>query len=239
MGRPDAGVGDGQVKRVFRLGDHRRLTVRVTNRVLGHASPQRAVLLHDDGYPVVGDGFLRDDVGNAVERQQGDPNRPRKQRATANRQRRGAENNRYPHRLTTVSVEFPIRWEPAGNRLAPEAFALIWHLEEGYRFLTPSFDDDEEVPDEAMLLAACFILANSDEEWVKETVEAIFDAGMTQDSRCGVGGAKDSGRAKRACSGFLGRLMHLRVVRPLLRQQFLYRSWRSSRGWPGSPLAQA
>ncbi len=80
------------------------------------------------------------------------------------------------HRLTTVSVEFPIRWEPAGNRLAPEAFALIWHLEEGYRFLTPPFDDDEEVPDEEMLLAACFILAESDEEWVKETVEAVFDA---------------------------------------------------------------
>lgn len=46
-------------------------------------------------------------------------------------------------------------------------------------FDTP-FDDDEEVPDEAMLLAACFILADSDadsdEEWVKETVEAVFDA---------------------------------------------------------------
>ncbi len=32
MGRPDAGVGDGQVKRVFRLGDHRRRTVRVSTR---------------------------------------------------------------------------------------------------------------------------------------------------------------------------------------------------------------
>ena len=42
--------------------------------------------------------------------------------------------------------------------------------------MTPSFDDDEEVPDEAMLLAACFTLADSDEEWVKETVEAVFDA---------------------------------------------------------------
>jgi len=42
-------------------------------------------------------------------------------------------------------------------------------------FDTP-YDDDEEVPDEAMLLAACFILADSDEEWVKETVEAVFDA---------------------------------------------------------------
>ena len=61
--------------------------------------------------------------------------------------------------------------------------------------MTPPFDDDEEVPDEAMLLAACFILAESDEEWVKETVEAVFDARMTQGSRCGVRGAKDSGRA--------------------------------------------
>ena len=77
-----------------------------------------------------------------------------------------------------------------------------------------------KVPDEAMLLAACFILADSDadsdEEWVKETVESIFDAGMTQDSRCGVGGAKDSGRARHACTGFLGGLMHLLIVRPFL-----------------------
>ncbi len=42
--------------------------------------------------------------------------------------------------------------------------------------MTPTFDDDEEVPDEAMLPAACFILVESDEEWVKETVEAVFDA---------------------------------------------------------------
>ena len=89
---------DCLVGRIFSLGDHCRLTVRITKPAFGHASPQRAVLLHDDGDPVVGDGFLRDDEGNAVERQQGDLNRRRKQRAAANRQRRGDENNRCPHR---------------------------------------------------------------------------------------------------------------------------------------------
>jgi hypothetical protein len=64
--------------------------------------------------------------------------------------------------------------DETGTRLSPDTIAFTWHPTDGFALFVPDMEDEEIVTLEMMLMTACMLLSTKDEEWVNETVQAVW-----------------------------------------------------------------